>query len=106
MLLADRNAIYVTSPDLYFTPPNKEVMSDDKRLIKILDSLEAKMGKKVEIVEHTALYFLFPTFLAGLYGMNVDLPMQKNKHAFWIILSACVIWIVVVRVYLSRLKLD
>ncbi|MMZ67770.1 Magnesium transport protein CorA [compost metagenome] len=26
------------------------------------------------------------TFLTGLYGMNVHLPLQEEDHAFWILI--------------------
>jgi len=31
------------------------------------------------------------TFLTGIYGMNVFLPMQKSNYAFWLIIAAMII---------------
>ena len=33
-----------------------------------------------------AIFLTIPTVFGGLFGMNVDLPFQDNKYAFWLVL--------------------
>jgi magnesium transporter len=55
---------------------------------KTFDSLQA--NKTNEIIKTLTLIssIILPlTFITGMYGMNILLPMQNNLHAFWIVVA-------------------
>jgi magnesium transporter len=55
---------------------------------KTFDSLQA--NKTNEIIKTLTLIssIILPlTFITGMYGMNILLPMQNNIHAFWIVVA-------------------
>lgn len=41
----------------------------------------------VKVLTVFSIIIMSVSFLAGVYGMNVELPFQKNPRAFWIILG-------------------
>ncbi|MDY0286469.1 MAG: magnesium transporter CorA family protein, partial [Bacteroidales bacterium] len=52
------------------------------------DSLQAnKTNEIMKILTFISTIVLPLTFLTGLYGMNVNLPMDQNAHTFWFILG-------------------
>ena len=44
-----------------------------------------QLDQRSLIIAVAAMVFLPLTFLTGLFGMNVPLPFQSSRHAFWII---------------------
>ncbi len=40
----------------------------------------------------TTIILMFPTFIASVYGMNVELPFVHHLWAFWIIVALCVVF--------------
>jgi magnesium transporter len=44
------------------------------------------------------------TFIAGLYGMNVGLPLQNDPKSFWIILASMIIIVFTMLFYFKRRK--
>jgi magnesium transporter len=46
-----------------------------------------------------------PILVASLYGMNVELPFEHNKHAFWIVMSFAFFLSVVGVLYFRKKKL-
>jgi magnesium transporter len=40
--------------------------------------------KKVTVV---AILVAVPTFISGIYGMNVKLPFQESEHTFWLLIG-------------------
>lgn len=86
--------------------------SIDDKLSKIMiafqerESFWESFNKKVEsrqfVMDTIVLYFLFPSFLVGLYGMNVELPFMKKPYAFYLILMAILAWIIGVTYFKQR----
>jgi magnesium transporter len=69
---------------------------------KILSSMTATFASVISNNLNVVMKFLasvtilvsVPTLIASLYGMNVELPMQQNPGAFWII-AGCALSLVV-----------
>ncbi len=56
------------------------------------DSLQAnKTNEIMKILTLISSIILPLTFLTGLYGMNVLLPLQEDNLAFWIIIGIMVV---------------
>lgn len=62
----------------------------------MMDAFASIISNNVNIVMKFLTSFTiilsFPTIVFSFYGMNVDLPLQKSPHAFWISITvACVL---------------
>lgn len=56
------------------------------------DSMQTnKTNEIIKILTLISSIILPLTFLTGLYGMNILLPLQEDSHAFWIIMSLMVL---------------
>jgi magnesium transporter len=42
------------------------------------------------------------TFITGLYGMNIGLPLESNPNAFFVVLGAMVIIVGAMIIYFKR----
>lgn len=47
--------------------------------------MDTKLNETIRILTVITLAVTIPTMLAGLYGMNVQLPGQRDPYTFWII---------------------
>ena len=47
--------------------------------------------------QRLALYFAVPLLIAGVYGMNIPLPLQSSRWAFPLYLLVCVAWLAIVK---------
>lgn len=45
------------------------------------------LHKTIKLLTALTIIFNIPTIIASIYGMNVELPLAKSAHAFFIILS-------------------
>jgi len=67
------------------------------------DSLQANRTNEIMKVLTTISTILLPlTFLTGLYGMNVDLPLQENETAFLIIVAAMILIVIALLLYFKK----
>jgi len=67
------------------------------------DSLQANRTNEIMKVLTTISTILLPlTFLTGLYGMNVDLPLQENETAFLIIVGAMILIVIALLLYFKK----
>ena len=67
------------------------------------DSLQANRTNEIMKVLTTISTILLPlTFLTGLYGMNVDLPLQENHTAFLIIVGLMVLIVIMLLMYFKK----
>jgi magnesium transporter len=67
------------------------------------DSLQANRTNEIMKVLTTISTILLPlTFLTGLYGMNVDLPLQENETAFLIIVGAMILIVIALLMYFKK----
>ena len=72
-------------------------------LSKTFDSLQAhKINDIMKVLTFFSTILLPLTFITGLYGMNVGLPLQNDPHSFFIVLIAMVIIVVVMLLYFKR----
>jgi magnesium transporter len=56
------------------------------------DSMQTnKTNEIIKILTLISSIILPLTFLTGLYGMNILLPLQEDSHAFWIIMTLMVL---------------
>jgi magnesium transporter len=74
-------------------------------LSKTFDSLQAnKINEIMKILTFFSTILLPLTFIAGLYGMNVGLPLQNDPKSFWIILGSMIIIVFTMLLYFKRRK--
>jgi magnesium transporter len=67
------------------------------------DSLQANKTNEIMKVLTIFSTILLPlTFLTGLYGMNVNLPLQDNETAFLILVSVMVLIAVGLLLYFKK----
>ncbi|MDR2199028.1 MAG: magnesium transporter CorA family protein [Deltaproteobacteria bacterium] len=62
------------------------------------------LNKVVKFLTGITIILMLPTLIAGLYGMNVALPLSGLRHAFWIILLVCSISGILLWIFFSRKK--
>jgi magnesium transporter len=46
----------------------------------------ADLNQTFKHLTSIAIFLAIPTIIGGLWGMNVDVPLADNPHAFWIVL--------------------
>ena len=64
-------------------------------LSQTFDSLQANRTNEIIKILTLISSILLPlTFLTGLYGMNVNLPLQDDPRSFWIVIGAMVVIVV------------
>ncbi len=67
------------------------------------DSLQANRTNEIMKVLTTISTILLPlTFLTGLYGMNVELPLQEDPTAFLIIVGAMIVIVISLLFYFKK----
>ena len=72
-------------------------------LSSTFDSLMAnKTNEIMRILTIISTIVLPLTFITGLYGMNVDLPLGGHPYAFGIILCICAVLLIVLLIWFIR----
>lgn len=72
-------------------------------LSKTFDSMQTnKTNEIIKILTLISSVILPLTFITSLYGMNVFLPLQENKIAFWLLLLGMVLISLVMVIYFKR----
>ncbi len=67
------------------------------------DSLVSNRTNEIMKVLTTISTILLPlTFITGLYGMNVDLPLQEEHLAFYIIIGAMLVIVIALLLYFKK----
>lgn len=52
--------------------------------------MDTRLNETIRLLTVITLALTIPTMIAGLYGMNVDLPGNENSHyMFWVIAGVC-----------------
>lgn len=49
--------------------------------------MDTRLNETIRLLTIVTLVFTVPTMIAGLYGMNVDLPGQNSPYIFWIVIT-------------------
>jgi magnesium transporter len=62
------------------------------------------LNKVVKFLTGITIILMLPTLIAGIYGMNVDLPFARHPYAFWIILFFCVLSGIFLWLFFNRKK--
>jgi magnesium transporter len=72
-------------------------------LSKTFDSMQTnKTNEIIKILTLISSVILPLTFITSLYGMNVFLPLQENKVAFWLLLLGMVLISLIMVAYFKR----
>ena len=67
------------------------------------DSMQTnKTNEIMKILTLISSIVLPLTFLTGLYGMNVNLPLQEEEHAFWVLIVVMVVLCVGMIAYFKK----
>jgi magnesium transporter len=80
-----------------------QVKSRLKTLVNIRQAYEAlatsDLNRTFKSLTSISIFLMVPTIMAGIYGMNIILPFQNEKNAFWIVaiitfgLTALLLWL-------------
>lgn len=74
-------------------------------LSQTFDSLQANRTNEIIKILTLISSILLPlTFLTGLYGMNVNLPLQDDPRSFWIVIGAMIVIVVFMYTLFKRKK--
>jgi magnesium transporter len=69
-------------------------------LSKTFDSLQANRTNQIMKILTLISSIVLPlSFITGLYGMNVVLPIQENPYAFWGVMGVMVALVIVMLLY-------
>jgi magnesium transporter len=60
------------------------------------------LGHVVNRLTAVTIALMLPTLVAGIYGMNVDLPFQHQKHAFTIVVAISILFTVLFVIYFRK----
>lgn len=69
-----------------------------------LAAVQNRANEVMKYFTYLAYIWLFPVFITGLYGMNVNLPLEKNPYAFWIIIVATLAVVVILNIIYTKKK--
>ncbi|MDR1792115.1 MAG: magnesium transporter CorA family protein [Bacteroidales bacterium] len=70
------------------------------------DSMQAnRTNETMKVLTLISTLLLPITFVTSLYGMNVSLPFEGEKHAFWLIMGLCLITVVLLAIYFKKRRL-
>lgn len=48
--------------------------------------MDTRLNETIRLLTVITLAFTVPTMIAGLYGMNVDIPGEHLPYVFWLII--------------------
>lgn len=66
--------------------------------------MDTKLNETIRLLTVITLALTIPTMIAGLFGMNVPVPLAEDGHAFWIIIGVSAIFALTLSVYFMRSK--
>ncbi len=61
-----------------------------------------RLNSVMKFLTSVTIILMFPTLVASLYGMNVNLPLQNHPFAFWIILIISLVGTSIVTIYFIK----
>jgi magnesium transporter len=74
-------------------------------LSRTFDSMQANRTNEIIKILTLISSILLPlTFLTGLYGMNVNLPLQNDPRSFWIVISVMLTIVAFMYILFKRKK--
>ncbi len=67
----------------------EQVKSRSKTLVNIRQAYEAlatnDLNRTFKSLTSISIFLMVPAIMAGVYGMNIILPFQSDKNAFWLV---------------------
>lgn len=86
-----------------------DLVEDNEELIeglsKTFDSLQANRTNEImKVLTFISTTLLPLTFITGLYGMNVGLPLDNDPNAFWLIIGFMLVIVVLLIYYFKQKK--
>jgi len=84
-----------------------QIYSDNiTHTLSVLSSMISNnLNRTVKFLTSLSIIVAIPTIIASLYGMNIGLPFQEQKYAFWIVIFLCITFSTLIGVFLYRKKL-
>ena len=74
-------------------------------LSSTFDSLQAnKTNEIMRMLTIISTIVLPLTFISGLYGMNVVLPLANNAAAFWMLIALCALVVIALMIFFKKKK--
>ena len=72
-------------------------------LSKTFDSLQTnKTNEIMKVLTFFSTILLPLTFITGLYGMNIGLPLQNRPASFWIIIGSMLVIVILLILYFKK----
>lgn len=62
----------------------------------------ADLNRTFKRLTSISIFLMVPAIMVGLYGMNILLPWQNSKHAFWIVLIVTALLTLVTVAYFNK----
>lgn len=53
--------------------------------------MDTRLNETIRLLTVATLAFTVPTMIAGLYGMNVDLPGEQGPYTFWVVIAVSIV---------------
>ena len=75
----------------------KEILANTLELYR--SAMSSRTNDTMKVLTAMSAMFLPLTFLTGLFGMNVRLPLTSHHHAFLAIISLCVVTFITMMAY-------
>ncbi|MDY5931474.1 MAG: magnesium transporter CorA family protein [Candidatus Ornithospirochaeta sp.] len=97
----------------------EDIITDNKQAIAManiyadiltgtMDAFASVIGNNMNVIMKRltviSLSLMFPTFITGFFGMNVDIPGMKSPWAWLFLLGLCILVAVVGSIYISDRK--
>lgn len=88
----------------------EQLMSRCKSLLRTITNvrgsyravIDTELNESVRILTVITLALTIPTMIAGLYGMNVDLPGEHWPYMFWVVIGISALSAVLLSVYFLK----
>jgi magnesium transporter len=71
-------------------------------MVAFASIISNNLGHVVNRLTAVTIALMLPTLVAGVYGMNVDLPFQHHAHAFTIVIIISILVTIAFVVYFKR----
>lgn len=94
------------------TITNNQLVDSAKTLLKTIQNIRSayeslltgSLNNTLRMLAALTIVLTIPTTISSLFGMNVQIPLQNNQYAFWIIVAFTVAFMGAVVMYFTRNK--
>lgn len=92
-----------TDPQLKALERIEIILEELLSVMSSTSSKEERAMKRENVIELASLYFVVPTFIVGLYGMNIrGLPLANHEWIVFIMGLSILLWCGFVYVFIQR----